>query len=188
MNAVLVAIFLIVGIYAADVGTQTRDAFILAHKSPLSLYAVENMDLVIEYGLYNVGDKPATKVTIDDRHSFPTQSFDIIKGLLHVNFEKIAPGTNVTHSVVLRPRAYGMFNYTSAQVTYYTGNDNLHVSYSSAPGEGYIYRQREYDRKFAPKYTFFLTFLALVAPTTIGSYLLFQKSKSRFDAYAKKKN
>lgn len=57
-------------------------------------YAVENMDYVVEYTLYNVGDRTALKVTLDDRNSFPTQSFDIVKGMLHVHWEKLAPGEN----------------------------------------------------------------------------------------------
>ncbi|EFO96885.1 hypothetical protein GCK72_022198 [Caenorhabditis remanei] len=171
---------LAVAVTCADVGTQTKDAFVLAHKQPLSTYAVENMDFVLEYGIYNVGDKPAQKVTLDDRHSFPTNSFEIVKGLLHVHFEKIPAGGNVTHSVVIRPRAYGFFNYTAAQVTYYTDNENLHVTLTNTPGEGYIYRQKEYDRRFAPKYTYFLVFFALIAPTTLGSYVLFEQSKARF--------
>ncbi|CAD6188953.1 unnamed protein product [Caenorhabditis auriculariae] len=174
--------------YTVDVETQTTEAFILAHKSPLSLYAVENMDLVIEYGIYNNGDKPAKKVTLDDRHSFPTQSFDIIKGLLHVHFESVGARSNVTHSVVVRPRAFGMFNYTSAQVSYFTESNDLHVAYTNTPGEGYIYRQKEYDRKFSPKYIFFVVFAIVVAPTTLGSYLLFLKSKSRFEEFSKKKS
>ncbi|CAI2355569.1 unnamed protein product [Caenorhabditis sp. 36 PRJEB53466] len=186
MNVLLVALLFAV-VNCADVGTQTKDAFILAHKQPLSTYAVENMDLVLEYGLYNVGDKPAHKVTLDDRHSFPTNSFEIVKGLLHVHFENVPARTNVTHSVVIRPRSFGYFNYTSAQVTYYTDNENLHVTSTNAPGEGYIYRQREYDRRFAPKYTFFIVFLALITPTTLGSFILFHQSKSRFPAVIKKK-
>ncbi|CAB3401087.1 unnamed protein product [Caenorhabditis bovis] len=187
MNTILIAFLLAVGVFAADVQTQTKDAFILANKSPLSLYAVENMDLIIEYGIYNVGDKPATKVTLDDRHSFPTQSFDIIQGVLQVTFEKIPAQSNVTHSVVVKPRAFGMFNYTSAQLSYYNGNDQLHISYTNAPGEGYIYRQREYDRKFAPKYTYFIIFFVLIAPTTLGSYLLFEQSKAKYELIGKKK-
>ncbi|KIH42884.1 Translocon-associated protein beta [Ancylostoma duodenale] len=103
---------------------NVKDAFIVASKFPQSIYAVENMDLVLEYGLYNTGDKAALKVwyrfgftfeytivvyqilrefkvTLDDRHSFPTQSFEIIKGLLNVRFERINPGANATHSVVV---------------------------------------------------------------------------------------
>ncbi|RCN32336.1 hypothetical protein ANCCAN_21862 [Ancylostoma caninum] len=52
---------LAITVVAEDASTQTRDAFIVASKFPQSIYAVENMDLVLEYGLYNTGDKAALK-------------------------------------------------------------------------------------------------------------------------------
>jgi hypothetical protein len=52
------------------------------------------MDYVVEYNLYNVGDRTALKVVLDDRNSFPTQSFEIVKGMLNVHWEKLAPGEN----------------------------------------------------------------------------------------------
>lgn len=36
--------------------------WIVGYKAFQSTYAVEGMDYVIEYGLFNVGDRPATKV------------------------------------------------------------------------------------------------------------------------------
>jgi len=93
---------------------------------------------VVEYHLYNIGDKTALKVSLDDRNSFPTQSFQIVKGQLQVRWEKIEPGANVTHSVIVRPRTYGTFNYTAALVTYYPGEGakEAKVGYTTAPGEG----------------------------------------------------
>ena len=73
----------------------------MVSKSPQSLYAVENMDFVIEYGLYNTGDRAAKKVILNDLRGFPTQAFEIVKGLLNVRFESIPAGGNVTHSVVV---------------------------------------------------------------------------------------
>lgn len=61
---------------------------------PNNKYAVENMDYAVEYNLYNVGDRTALKVLLDDRNSFPTQSFDIVRGMLYVRWEKIMPGEN----------------------------------------------------------------------------------------------
>ncbi|EYC20051.1 hypothetical protein Aduo_019320 [Ancylostoma duodenale] len=180
---------LAITVVAEDASTQTRDAFIVASKFPQSIYAVENMDLVLEYGLYNTGDKAALKVTLDDRHSFPTQSFEIIKGLLNVRFERINPGANATHSVVIRPRQFGVFNYTSAQVTYSSeDSSDIRVGYTNAPGEGYIYRLKEYERKFAPKYIYWIVFFILIAPTTLGSYLAYSKSKNKYEELAKKRN
>lgn len=59
-------------------------ARILVSKFFLSQYAVEEKDYVVDYRLYNNGDKPALKVSLDDRHSFPTQTFEIVRGLLQV--------------------------------------------------------------------------------------------------------
>ncbi|PIO62152.1 Translocon-associated protein beta [Teladorsagia circumcincta] len=108
------------------------------------------MDLVLEYGLYNIGDKAALKV---------------------------------------RPRQFGVFNYTSAQVTYISeGSTDIRVGYTNAPGEGYIYRLKEYERKFAPKYIYWIVFFILIAPTTLGSLLAYSKSKTKYVELAKKKN
>jgi len=157
-------------------------ARILASKFSLSQYAVENMDYVIEYSLYNVGDKTALKVTLDDRVSFPTQSFEIVKGLLHVRWEKIPPGANVTHSVVVRPRSFGTFNYTAAQVTYYPKEDakEVRVGYTTAPGEGSIYRLKDYERRFSSKIGVWLIFLLLTLPTTLVPFLLHHKLQSKY--------
>lgn len=55
-----------------------------------------------------------------------------------MRWEKIEPGANVTHSVIVRPRTYGTFNYTAAQVTYYPGEGakEAKVGYTTSPGEG----------------------------------------------------
>ncbi|CAI4232131.1 unnamed protein product [Auanema sp. JU1783] len=165
-----------------------KDAHILASKFPLSMYAVENMDLVIEYEIHNVGAKAATNVVLDDRHSFPTQSFEIVKGLLQVRFEDIAPRSKAVHSVVLKPRQYGIFNYTSAQVTYNTqGETDVHVGLTNAPGEGYIYRLKEYERKFSIKYPYWIVFAILISPFTVGSLIFYYNSKTKYEELAKKK-
>ena len=94
----------------------------------------------MEYDIFNIGDQPAVQVVLDDRNSFPTQSFEIVKGLLQVRWEKIAPGENVTHSITVRPRNYGVFNYTAAAASYFP-NENakeVRVVYSTSPGEGNI--------------------------------------------------
>ncbi|KAK6057209.1 hypothetical protein COOONC_05277 [Cooperia oncophora] len=52
---------LVFAVLSEDASTQTKDAFLVASKSPQSIYAVENMDLILEYGLYNIGDKAALK-------------------------------------------------------------------------------------------------------------------------------
>uniref|UniRef100_A0A915N5W2 Electron transfer flavoprotein subunit beta n=1 Tax=Meloidogyne javanica TaxID=6303 RepID=A0A915N5W2_MELJA len=159
-----------------------NSARILTSKFTLSQYAVENMDFVIEYILYNVGDRTALKVTMDDRNSFPTQSFEIVKGFLHVHWEEIASGENVTHSVIVRPRTFGIFNYTSAMVTYYPTNDAKQaiVSYSTAPGEGNIYRLKDYERRFASKISVWIGFLLLAMPTTVLPFIIWFQVQKKY--------
>ncbi|KAI1732122.1 translocon-associated protein beta (TRAPB) domain-containing protein [Ditylenchus destructor] len=164
-------------------GATQDSARILASKVSLSQYAVESMDYVLQYDLYNVGDRTALKVTLDDRNSFPTQSFEIVKGLLHVHWEKIGPGENVTHSVVVRPRSYGIFNYTAAVVTYYPKEDakEVRVGYTTAPGEGNIYRQKDYNRRFSSKIGAWLIFLLLTLPTTAIPFSIWYKLQSKYN-------
>jgi len=157
-------------------------ARIVASKFSLSQYAVENMDYVIEYRLYNVGDRTALKVSLDDRNSFPTQSFEIVKGLLQVRWEKIEPGANVTHSVVVRPRSFGTYNYTAAMVTYYPTEDakEVRVGYTTAPGEGHIYRFKDYDRRFSSKIGTWFVFALLAIPTTIVPFAIWYKLSTKY--------
>ncbi|VDK60979.1 unnamed protein product [Onchocerca ochengi] len=178
----ILSVTIVAIVYGED--TDINDsAHIVASKFTLSQYAVEGMDYVIDYRLYNVGDRAALRVALDDRDGFPTQAFDVIRGLLQVRWERIGPGSNVSHSVVVRPRAVGAFNYSSAQITYYPTEDakEVRISYTTAPGEGYIYRRKDYDRKFSAKVSVWLVFLMLVAPSTVIPFILWYKSKAKYD-------
>lgn len=166
-----------------------NSARLLVSKHTLSQYAVENMDYVIQYDLYNVGDLPARRVSLDDRTAFPTQYFETVKGLLQVHWDTIAPGENVTHSVVIRPRSSGAFNVTSAAVTYLPSDvaKEARVVYSTAPGEGYIYRQKDYERRFGSKLGVWVVFLLLVFPNIYLPYFMWSKIAAQYPI-AKKKN
>uniref|UniRef100_A0A914WM16 Translocon-associated protein subunit beta n=1 Tax=Plectus sambesii TaxID=2011161 RepID=A0A914WM16_9BILA len=163
-------------------------ARVLASKFFLSQYAVEDKDYVVDYHLHNIGDKAALKVTLDDRHSFPTQTFEIVRGLLQVRWERLGPGANVTHSVVLRPRQFGAFNYTAGQITYYPSEDakEVRVGYTTAPGEGYIYRLKDYERKFSPHVGDWAIFALMALPCVGLPLLLWFKTKSKYDIDLKK--
>ncbi len=91
------------------------------------------------YSLFNVGGTAALDVQVAD-NTFGPQDFEVVGGQLKVtigmfftkkilvcigfhtkfNFiiDRIAPGSNATHVVVIRPSKFGYFNFTAAEVTY----------------------------------------------------------------------
>nr|XP_046181584.1 translocon-associated protein subunit beta-like isoform X2 [Oncorhynchus gorbuscha] len=98
-------------------GTGEEGARLLASKSLLNRYAVEGRDLTLQYNIYNVGTSAALEVELSD-DSFPPEDFGIVSGMLNVKWDRIAPASNVSHTVVLRPLKAGYFNFTSASVSY----------------------------------------------------------------------
>ncbi|NWW79885.1 SSRB protein, partial [Climacteris rufus] len=74
--------------------------------------------------------------------------------------------SNVSHTVVLQPLKAGYFNFTSATITYLAQEGAqvverwqilsfpclFRVSFTSAPGQGRILAQRDFDRRFSPHF------------------------------------
>ncbi|XP_025853072.1 translocon-associated protein subunit beta isoform X5 [Vulpes vulpes] len=136
-------------------------ARLLASKSLLNRYAVEGRDLTLQYNIYNVGSSAALDVELSD-DSFPPEDFGIVSGMLNVKWDRIAPASNVSHTVVLRPLKAGYFNFTSATVTYLAQEDGpVVIGFTSAPGQGGILAQREFDRRFSPHFVSILLVLCL---------------------------
>jgi len=164
----------------------TSDAKILASKFLLSRYAVENKDFVVDYHLYNVGDKTASKVTLDDTPNFHPTYFEVLKGALSVEWDRIPPGSNVSHSVILKPLYFGSINYTAAEISYFPSETATAArkGYTSSPGEGYIYRLRDYERRFAPRYIDWAIFALATIPVLVLPALLWYNSKSKYEKLA----
>uniref|UniRef100_A0A3Q3E2Y7 Signal sequence receptor subunit 2 n=1 Tax=Labrus bergylta TaxID=56723 RepID=A0A3Q3E2Y7_9LABR len=73
--------------------------------------------------------------------------------------------SNVSHTVVLRPLKAGYFNFTSASVSYLAQEGGqVVVGYTSAPGQGGILAQREFDRRFSPHYLDWAAFGVMTLP------------------------
>ncbi|KAF6076008.1 signal sequence receptor subunit 2 [Phyllostomus discolor] len=150
--------------------TQAEEgARLLASKSLLNRYAVEGRDLTLQYNIYNVGSSAALDVELSD-DSFPPEDFGIV-------------------SVVLRPLKAGYFNFTSATVTYLAQEDGpVVVGFTSAPGQGGILAQREFDRRFSPHFLDWAAFGVMTLPSIGVPLLLWYSSKRKYDTPKTKKN
>uniref|UniRef100_A0A673SML0 Translocon-associated protein subunit beta n=2 Tax=Suricata suricatta TaxID=37032 RepID=A0A673SML0_SURSU len=170
------------------VSQAEEGARLLASKSLLNRYAVEGRDLTLQYNLYNVGSSAALDVELSD-DSFPPEDFGIVSGMLNVKWDRIAPASNVSHTVVLRPLKAGYFNFTSATVTYLAQEDGpVVVGFTSAPGQGGILAQREFDRRFSPHFLDWAAFGVMTLPSIGVPLLLWYSSKRKYDTPKTKKN
>lgn len=107
--------------------------------------------IFFQYSLYNVGSSAAVNVALKDA-SFPADAFSVVGGSLELHVDRIPPGANVSHIVVVRPRKPGYFNFSAAEVNYLPSDEakEPQLAVSSEPGEGGIIAFRDYDKKFSP--------------------------------------
>lgn len=141
----------LVNIYTLEADENESGARLLVSKQILNKYIVENMDLVVKYTIYNIGNSAAVNVMLTDT-SFKPEVFLPAGGQLNVRIPRVPPVSNLTHTVVLRPVRVGFYNFSAAEVTYRNSDEStqVQVAISSEPGEGYIVAFRDYDKKFSP--------------------------------------
>jgi len=165
----------------ASTSTGEDPARLLISKQLLNKYVVESMDVVIKYNVYNVGSVTATNVQLKDASFGP--DFKVVGGHTDVNFGRIPPAANVTHTLVVRPIKFGYYNFTAAQVTYKSGDESpeLLQGWSSEPGEGYIAPFREFDKRFSPHLLDWAAFAIMSVPPLVIPFMLWHSSKSKYE-------
>lgn len=162
-------------------------ARLLVSKTILNELIVEGKDLTVEFTVFNVGGSAALDVQLNDA-SFTEDNFEVVAGSLNAKWNRLAPGTNVSHSVILRPVQSSYFNFTSAEVSYQPSEGAERVfGYSSAPGEGGIMSFRDYDRKFSSHIIDWAAFAVMTLPSLGIPFLLWHSSKAKYEALAKSK-
>jgi len=162
-------------------------ARVLVEKKILNKYLVEGRDIVVHYSIYNVGGSAALDVNINDA-SLPDEHFQVISGVTKFSIPRLAPNSNLTHTVVYRPRLniWGRFNFTSADISYLPTEEakQAQLGYTSEPGEGYIVSLKEFDRRFSPHVLDWLAFAVMTLPSLLIPFSLWYKSKSKYEAIA----
>merc|ERR1711963_357521 len=178
--------------FAADAeegagGAAKNEARLLVGKHIQNKYLVEGMDLVVKYTLFNIGDVAAVDVSLTE-NGFGMDDFDVVGGQTAVKFDRLAPGANTTHALVLRPKKYGYFNFTSAEVKYRASEEEdseVRLGFSSEPGQGLIIALKDYERQFSAHTLDWAAFAVMTLPSLGIPFLLWYSSKSKYERIAK---
>ncbi len=163
--------------------------------------------MVIKYSLYNVGDAAAVDITMTD-NGFGVDDFDVAGGQSTIRLDRLAPGANNSHTLVVRPKKFGYFNFTSAEIRYRASEEDgadIKLGFSSTPGQGMIIPLRDYERQFSAhtvsrfgsnifdKYSFsnlqldWIAFAVMTLPSLGIPFILWFSSKSKYERIARSK-
>lgn len=167
---------------------STTNAKLLVDKEILNKYIVEGRDLVVNYHLINIGGSVARDIKVID-DTFPSDRFEIINGYTSFTISQVAPGANVTHTAVLRPKpnTWGPHRFGVARVEYKLNQaGQLQLATTSELGEAYVVAARTFDRKFSSQFLDWLIFAILCVPSVLGPYYLWFQSDSKFSNLAVK--
>eukprot|EP00088_Acartia_fossae_P030373 TRINITY_DN3133_c0_g1_i1.p1 TRINITY_DN3133_c0_g1~~TRINITY_DN3133_c0_g1_i1.p1 ORF type:complete len:186 (+),score=59.35 TRINITY_DN3133_c0_g1_i1:47-604(+) len=172
----------------SNLNAEDGAARLLLSKQVYNKYVVEGMDVVVKYGLYNVGDSAATDIQVLD-NGFRSDDFELVSGQTQFKVEKLPAQANTTQTVVVRPRKFGYFNFTAAEVTYSSGESGVKLTgYSSEPGQAVIIAARDYEKQFSSHFLDWAAFAVMTLPSLAIPFMLWYSSKSKYEALLAKKD
>ncbi|KAF0297884.1 Translocon-associated protein subunit beta [Amphibalanus amphitrite] len=187
---VFASLLAVVAVSQADVTAEDQFkveedsiARVLAQKLIQNKYLVEGQDVVVRYSLFNVGSAAALNVRVQEA-GFGAGDFDIVAGKADFTLDRLAPGANASHTLVVRPLKYGYYNFTAATVSYLESETASEptVGFTSEPGEGGIVAFRDYNKKFSSHLLDWLVFAVMTLPSLGIPFALWYSSKSKYDA------
>merc|ERR1719381_409095 len=184
----LKCVLLILLVDIASLNAEEGSVRLLLSKQIHNKYLVEGMDIVVKYNLFNVGDTAATNVKVVD-NGFRPEDFDLVSGQTKYKLDRVAPGSNSSHTIVVRPKKFGYFNFTAAEVTYNGESSGVVLTgLSSDPGQGVIIAARDYDRQFSAHLLDWAAFAVMTLPSLGIPFLLWWSSKSKYETISAKKD
>jgi len=161
-------------------------ARLIASKTTESKILAQNVDLTFTYKIFNIGQGSAFNVEMKDEN-FDTD-FEVVGGSSEGKWDVIEKDSSVTHEVTVRALKAGAQNITSAVFTYKTAEDadDVVTMFSSDYGTANIIEEREYLRKHASHLQDWVVFILLSIPSLVFPYLLYFKSKSKYEGKSKR--
>ena len=166
-----------------------NDAYLIASKLILNTQIAEGRDVTMLYGIYNIGMKTAYDIRLTD-DTYADMSITVVTGLTSAAWPELPPGSNITHTVILKPPIDNLFylNFSSAILQYKTSKDaeELIETPTSSPGIVKVMEHAEYSRKFEAHYMDWLALAIMILPTLVIPFLMFRQSNSRYSTHKAK--
>lgn len=125
LNSLFITVFcaeeVVTGTPGPLVAEGGKDRALIAFEKVVTGPLVAGMNVTVTYEIYNVGLHPATGVSLRDS-SYPASRFES-EGSTRMQWEALAPGQSVRHSISIRPRRAGQLFVSPPSVSYTDSND-----------------------------------------------------------------